>query len=593
MLELSQPFQLAGRPEGRNASWVDIWLALAALVPIIIVEVLNDGQNSPAILPFLLIGIIVGAYHRWPLWSLWWLSWALFGIILAILLCLPGPGRPPIVVTLWGLLVLGFLISVGLLIWQQGDGFRAAFAMFPWSLELTHLVLFDDLPAGDIKRFLLMRITAFLIYGGVATLVMRWQSRRIRWLVLIVGALVYLIIAIVVSMPVFAFFVVFPTYLPLLVVLACGSFVIGLSCDSYRARRHLATPICITVLATVILSIIGLLISCFAGNALLVPPHAPLAAQVPGPRRAIIIDTDLSHDDYVAILYLLLRSDVDILGITVANGVTHVETGLENIHRLLAMADREDIPIAAGPPAPLVGDNAFPDLWRIVVGSAFRPALPKPTTAPPSTTASALIRQLVAHSSTPVSFIALGPLTNIAQALQHDPTLASGLDTVVISGGAIYVQDLSNPQGVSDWNLFVDPHAANIVFRSDVPLVLVPLDVIDLHGSSPILLTNSFVDSFTASAGGWESRLMAHIMKGWFLVGPGTEAVPLWDAPVVAIATDPTICTDWRNLSIHITLEPAEVAGRTVVEENGQPNVRACLAGNQAAFEAAYLAVAR
>jgi pyrimidine-specific ribonucleoside hydrolase len=589
--QFNQSAQTTSRKTG--VSLVDVGLALAPLVLIITTEVLNSGRISPVVLPILWAGVVVGARRQWPLWSLWWLGWTLSVTILAALFWLPGPARPPVVFAFWKLILSTALLSTGLALWQRGDGFRVAFTLFPWSLEFSRFVLFDDLPTDEANRFILMHVAGFLIYAGVAAFAMRQRSRsRIRWLALSVGVLAYFVVAIVASYPIIGFFVITPAYLPLLVLLALGPLVVGLGLDGHRARHRLSAPIRLTLLAAVVLSIVGLVAPWFTGDLFLEPPYAPVGAEMPGPRRAVIVDTDLSFDDYVAILYLLQRPDIDTLGVTVVNGVAHVEAGLENIHRLLAMAGREDIPVAAGPPIPLAGDKAFPDSWRLAVDYIFRPAFPRPATSPADITASYLIHQLVTDSPSPVSLIALGPLTNVAQALQDDPALVFRFDTVLISGGTVYAEDLDNPYAVADWNLYIDPHAADLVFHSGVPLVLVPLDVTDPHGPGSILVRKAFVNRFADTTHGRESQLMTRIMKAWLLTSPDGEAVALWDEPVVAIATDPTICTDWRDLSIRIALEPAEMAGKTVVDEDGQPNTRVCLAGDQDAFEAIHLATA-
>jgi pyrimidine-specific ribonucleoside hydrolase len=586
--------------KNKGTPWVDVGLALTPLIPIAIAEILNNGRISPLVLPVLLIGVIIGARRRWPLWSLWWLGWMLFVAVLSILLWLHSSGRPAMIYFLWELILAATLLSIGLAVWQRGDGFRVAFTMFPCALEFIRFVLFDDLPADATLQHLLMRLAAAFIYTGVAVLVTQKQSRRARWLVLIIGALAHFVTAIIVSLPIPFFFFFYPSYLPALAVLAFAPLVAGLGLDGHRARRRLSIPTRAALLAAIALSIVGLLPPWLTGDALPAPPYAPIAVHAPEQRRAIIIDTDLSFDDYIAILYLLQRPDVDILGITVVNGVAHVEPGLENVQRLLAMAGREDIPVAAGSPVPLAGNNAFPRSWRIIFDSTFRPTLPKPATATIATTAPDLIRQLANDSPLPISFIALGPLTNLAQAFQGEPALISRFDAVFISGGVIYIEDLPDPNSVSDWNLSVetlsdwnlsvDPHAADLIFRSGVPIVLIPLDATSRYGQNPILIHEDFVGYFAATSHGRESQLMAHIMKGLFPVSPDGETAALWDAPAVAIVTDSTICTDWQNLSIHIALEPDEIAGKTIVDKNGQPNARVCLAGDQAAFEEAYLA---
>jgi inosine-uridine nucleoside N-ribohydrolase len=497
-------------------------------------------------------------------------------------------------VSLLGYLPLpGLLICAALAIRQGGDGLRAAFILFPWSLGLTTWVLFDDLAAGAGNRLLITQVVAGVIYAAAAVLVIRGPGRRTGWLALIIGALIYLLVAIALSLPILAFYLLFPAYLPWLALLAGGPLVVGLRFDGYRAYHHLFFPPRRISLVAVVLLVVGLITPWISGGTLPTAPRTAIATQTANSTQAVIIDTDLSHDDYVALLYLLQQPQLDIQAITVVNGVVHVEPGLENLQRLLAMAGREDILIAAGPSTSLVGHNAFPNSWRSVLDSVLRPAFPKAATTVLATTASDLIRQQVAGSPAPVTLIALGPLTNVAQALADDPALAERLDTLVISGGAINVQDPSNPHAVSDWNLFVDPQAADLVFRSGAPLVLVPLDVTDPHGAGSILIGRGFADRLLATAHGPQSRLMAQLVKGWLLASPGAQAVPLWDAPVVAIAIDPAICTNWQALSIQIRLAPDQVAGLTVVEEDGQPNARVCLGADQAAFDVAYLALSQ
>jgi inosine-uridine nucleoside N-ribohydrolase/drug/metabolite transporter superfamily protein YnfA len=493
---------------------------------------------------------------------------------------------------LWELILAIILLSIGLAIWQRGNGFRVAFTMFPCALEFTRFALFDDLSTGTTHLFLLMRAAAVFIYFGVVVLITRQRPRRAHWWILIAGALLYFFTAIVTSFPVFIFFTIYPAYLPPTGVLVLGSLIIGLGIDGHQARRRLSTLIRIALLAVIILSIVSLLIPWFTGDALPTPPYAPIAAKAPGSRQAVIIDTDLSNDDYVAILYLLQRPDVDILGITVANGNVHVEPGLENIQRLLAFAEREGIPIAAGSSTPLLGENAFPDFLRGSVDFGIRPTLPKPRTPIASPSAPDLICQLVADSPSPVTLLALGPLTNVAQALQDDTALASQLDAVIFSGGMLYIEsaDLIDPINEVDWNIFVDPYAADVVFRSGVPLTLIPLDVTDTHSPHSILISKDFVTRLEAKAHGRESQLIVHFLRNWLLLNGNADIVPLWDAPVATIAIDPAVCTDWQELSVHIALEPEDFPGKTIVDEDGRPNIRVCLAGDQVAFEANYLA---
>jgi len=312
-------------------------------------------------------------------------------------------------------------------------------------------------------------------------------------------------------------------------------------------------------------------------------------------RRPAIVDTDLSFDDYVAILYLLQRPGIDIRAITVANGVVHVKPGIENARRLPQLVGRTDIPVAGGPDKPLAGQHAFPASWRVSLDLIPRFMLPKAQPTPLGLSAPDLIRQQIVASDVPLTIIALGPLTNLALALRADPTLATQIDTIFISGGAINVpgtvhKDVpSNPNTVAEWNLYIDPVAADIVFNSGARLALIPMDVTNVDGPQPLLFSHDFVRRLAAAACGRPSKLLVRFIRLWQLTSPRNQSTPVWDAVVAAIAADPMIGCDWCDLALHVVTQPEQVAGQTVVDADKPANARVCLKGNQTAFEEAYL----
>ncbi len=316
-------------------------------------------------------------------------------------------------------------------------------------------------------------------------------------------------------------------------------------------------------------------------------------------RRPIIVDTDLSFDDYVALLYLLQHPGIDVRAITVANGVAHIKPGIENLRRLLALVGQPNVPIAAGPDKPLAGRHAFPASWRFPSDFIPRLMLPKAQSTSLGTSAPDLIRQQIVAGDTPLSFVALGPLTNLALALRADPALASRIATIFISGGAVYVPGTvhrevhSNPNTVAEWNLYIDPQAAEVVFNSGAHLTLIPMDVTNVDGPSPLLFSRDFVRRLAAAACGRPSKLMVRFIRIWQLMSPQFQATPVWDAVAAALVADPTIGCDWRDLALHVVTQPEQAAGQTAVDVDRPANARVCLGGNQAAFEAAYLTAVR
>lgn len=316
-----------------------------------------------------------------------------------------------------------------------------------------------------------------------------------------------------------------------------------------------------------------------------------------GPRRPVLIDTDLSFDDYVALLFLLQHPGVEVRAITVANGVVHIRPGLENCARLLSLVDQPKIPIGRGATQSLSGQNDFPTGWRFLMDYVFRLFLPrrkKPSTA---MEAPALIRQQILASSSPVTFVALAPLTNLALALQADPTLVQHIEKIVVSGGAftvpgtIHTEIPANPNTVAEWNFYTDPLAAKVVLQSGARIALVPLDVTHVQGESPLVFSRSAVLALRKAARGKASRLLVRLIYWWQLATKQYPATPVWDAAAAALAVEPQIGS-WRELRVGVVQEPQAVAGQTREEADAPyPPIQVCFAGARTAFEAAYLAL--
>lgn len=198
--------------------------------------------------------------------------------------------------------------------------------------------------------------------------------------------------------------------------------------------------------------------------------------------RPIVIDTDMAADDWMAILYLLMRPDVDVRAITVTGaGEAHCEPGVRHALDLAALAGRPDIPVTCGGDSPLNGDQTFPAEWRDNVDNLFGLQLPKNPNTPAKEPAVQLLGQIIQEAVGELSIVALGPLTNLGQLLETQPELAGQIAEITIMGGAVYVpgnvgisSDINNDK--AEWNLFVDPHAARIVFDSGAPISLIPLD---------------------------------------------------------------------------------------------------------------------
>jgi len=191
-----------------------------------------------------------------------------------------------------------------------------------------------------------------------------------------------------------------------------------------------------------------------------------------GPRR-VIIDTDPGTDDALAIFLALKSPELKVEALTPVAGNVPLELTLPNALRLLEIAGRTEIPVAAGAAKPLVR--------RLVTASYAHGenglggvVFPDPRIKPVSETAPELIRRIVRAAPSSINIVALGPLTNLALAFRADPQLPALIPNLTLMGGSL---SGGNVSPAAEFNIYVDPEAAAIVFRSGVPITMVGLDV--------------------------------------------------------------------------------------------------------------------
>src|SRR6202795_432470 len=187
-----------------------------------------------------------------------------------------------------------------------------------------------------------------------------------------------------------------------------------------------------------------------------------------GPFR-VIIDTDPGVDDALALLLAMRSPELKIEAITPVAGNVPLELTLRNGLRMIEIAGRTDIPVAAGARSPLVrrlvtatyahGENGLG-------GAVF----PEPKTKPVNQPAAEMIRQIVRKFPSEVTLLTIGPLTNIATALNLDSELAGLIRGLVMMGGSL---SGGNITPAAEFNIYVDPEAARIVFQSGIPIPMV------------------------------------------------------------------------------------------------------------------------
>jgi inosine-uridine nucleoside N-ribohydrolase len=285
--------------------------------------------------------------------------------------------------------------------------------------------------------------------------------------------------------------------------------------------------------------------------------------------RTILHDCDPGHDDMIAIMVACATAEAKLVGVTtVAGNQTGEKTSL-NARKVLTMIGRTDVPLARGADKPLFRDL---ETAPFIHGDSGLDGvtLPEPRVEPMAMSAVDFIAKLLTESREKVTLVPTGPLTNIALLLMKEPALKSKIERIVLMGGA--ARD-SNITPGAEFNIYVDPEAAHVVFSSGLPITQVSLDV-----SNKTLLTFEDIDRITKMNGkisrfvGPLLRFFADMNKKAF----GIEGAPVHDALAMAVAIDPTVATT-RHVNVMVETRGDYTRGQTVVDLYGvsrrQPNV--------------------
>ncbi|MCO6006936.1 nucleoside hydrolase [Actinoallomurus purpureus] len=190
----------------------------------------------------------------------------------------------------------------------------------------------------------------------------------------------------------------------------------------------------------------------------------------------LIIDTDPGLDDALAILLALGSPEVDLIGVTTVAGNTSLANTTDNALRILELAGRTDIPVAAGASRALIREA--PRTAEYVHGSDGLGGLPLPAPSVPPVASHAVtfLAERLLSTPKPVTVAAIGPLTNIALLVATHPEAAARIGRLVVMGGAARG---GNVAPTAEFNIWSDPEAAHRVFSAGLPLTMIGLDVTD------------------------------------------------------------------------------------------------------------------
>jgi purine nucleosidase len=190
--------------------------------------------------------------------------------------------------------------------------------------------------------------------------------------------------------------------------------------------------------------------------------------------KRIILDTDPGIDDSLAILLALASPEIQLEGLSVAHGNSSTAQGVSNALSILELAQASHIPVYRGCELPLVQPSLLAPETHGEQGIGYA-KLSAPLSQPKIQKGSDFLIEKIMSSPGEITLAAIGPLTNIAMAIRQEPRIVENVKEVFIMGGAIRHEGNTTP--LAEFNTYVDPHAAYIVFHSGMPITLTPLDV--------------------------------------------------------------------------------------------------------------------
>ena len=273
--------------------------------------------------------------------------------------------------------------------------------------------------------------------------------------------------------------------------------------------------------------------------------------------RPIIIDTDPGQDDAIAILLALASPELEVLGLTAVAGNVPLSLTSANARKICELADRRDIRVYDGASRPLVRKLVTAEYVHGKTG-LDGPELPEPAMTVEDQHAVDFIVETCLKQQ--VTLCPLGPLTNIALALNKAPEITRNIDEIVLMGGGLFEGGNTTP--AAEFNIYVDPHAADVVFRCGVPITVMPLDL-----THTALTSRARVEAFRelGTKAGVATAELLDFFERFDVEKYGSEGGPLHDPNVIAYLLQPDIYRG-RKINLEVEISSELTMGMTVAD---------------------------
>jgi purine nucleosidase len=275
--------------------------------------------------------------------------------------------------------------------------------------------------------------------------------------------------------------------------------------------------------------------------------------------RTLLIDTDTASDDAVALIMALRSRDVRVAAITVVAGNVPVAQATSNALFTVELCGA-DVPVYSGAEAPLLRKLVIADWFHGKDGLGDHRYKPAKRRAEPGHAVDALIRTV--HENPGIEIVTLGPLTNLAMALLRERELAASVKRCIVMGGAPCC--VGNVTPAAEYNIWVDPEAARIVFHSDLPLEMVGWHL--CRGEA--LLNQTEIDRVLAlknPIAEFAIRCNSVAAEAVFKQ-TGEKGISLPDPVAMGIALDPSLCTSSSEHYVEIEISSELTRGMTLVD---------------------------